>query len=132
MLKKTMTYTDYDGTERTEDFYFNLNEAEVLEMELGIAGGMENFIQRIVNAKDVPELAALFKKIILMSYGVKDPDGRKFVKNPELTEEFVQTQAYSDLYVELCTNADAAAAFMNAIIPKPKAKPDKPYPTVVK
>jgi len=127
MLKKTMTYTDYDGNERTEDFYFNLSKAEILEMELGISGGLENFLQRIINAKDVPELASIFKKIILKAYGVKSDDGKRFIKSQELTDEFVSTEAYSDLYTELCTNADSAAAFVNAIIPKIEEKP-KPYP----
>ena len=124
MLKKTMTYTDYDGVERTEDFYFNLNKAEILEMELGIAGGMEDFLNRIINAKNVPELASIFKKIILKSYGVKEPGGRRFIKSEQLSDEFMQTEAYVNLYTELCTNADAAAAFMNAIIPKIEDKPE--------
>lgn len=118
MLKKTIAYTDYDGNERKEDFYFNLTKAELLEMELGISGGMQNFLQRIIDAKDVPELADIFKKIILKSYGVKSPDGKRFVKSDELTTEFTQTEAYSELYMELCTDSDKAAAFMNAIIPK--------------
>lgn len=130
MLKKTITYTDYDGNERTEDFYFNLNKAELLEMELGIKGGMQNFLQKIIDTKDVPELAALFKKIILMSYGEKDADGRKFIKSKELTDAFTQTEAYSELYMELCTDSDKAAAFMNAIIPKMDETKDSPKMTV--
>lgn len=126
MLKKTMTYIDYDGNERTEDFYFNLNKAEILEMELGISGGLENFLQRIIDAKDVPELASIFKKIILKSYGIKSLDGKRFMKSQEYTDEFVQTEAYSDLYTELCTDADKAAAFINAIVPKIGDENNKP------
>lgn len=118
MLKQTRTYTDYDGNERTEDFYFDLSKAELMEMELGIAGGMQNFLQRIIDAKDVPELAKLFKMIVLKAYGKKSDDGRLFVKKQEYTDEFVSSPAYSDIYMELCTDSDKAAAFMNAIIPK--------------
>lgn len=118
MLKKTMTYTDYDGNQRTEDFYFDLSKAEILEMELGVSGGMQNFLQRIIDAKDVPELASIFKKIVLKAYGKKSDDGRLFVKKQEYTDEFLACPAYSDLYMELCTDSDKAAAFMNAIIPK--------------
>lgn len=126
MLKKTMTYTDYDGNERTEDFYFDLNQAEIMEMELGTAGGMQNFIQRIIDAKDVPELASLFKQIILKAYGKKSDDGRRFIKKDEFIEDFVSTPAYSMLYMELCTDSDKAAAFMNAIIPKVDEKKETP------
>lgn len=126
MLKKTITYTDYDGNERTEDFYFNLTKAEILEMELGISGGLENFLQRIINAKDVPELASMFKKIVLKAYGVKSDDGKRFIKSQQLIDEFTQTEAYSDLYTELCTDAEAASAFMNAIVPKMEEKKETP------
>lgn len=126
MLKRTMTYTDYDGNERTEDFYFDLSKAEILEMELGISGGMQNFLQKIIDAKDVPELASLFKKIVLKAYGKKSDDGRYFVKKQEYTDEFVSCPAYSDLYMELCTDSDKAAEFMNAIIPKFDEKKETP------
>lgn len=132
MLKKTMTYTDYDGNTRTEDFYFNLSKAEILEMELGISGGLQNFLQKIVDAKDVPELASMFKKIILKAYGVKSPDGKRFIKSQDLTDEFTQTEAYSELYTELCTDSDKAAAFMNAIIPKIEETKDSPNLVVQK
>lgn len=117
MLKRTMTYTDYDGNERTEDFYFDLSKAEILEMELGISGGMQNFLQKIIDAKDVPELASIFKKIVLKAYGKKSDDGKLFVKKQEYIDEFVSCPAYSDLYMELCTDSGKAADFMNAIIP---------------
>lgn len=132
MLKKTITYTDYDGNERTEDFYFNLNKAELLEMELNTSGGLQNFLQKIIDAKDVPELASIFKKIILKAYGVKSPDGKRFIKNQQLTDEFTQTEAYSELYTELCTDADKAAAFMNAVVPKIEENRDAPNVVVQK
>ena len=117
MLKKTITYTDYNGTERTEDFYFNLSKAEVMEMEMGIDGGMTAMIERIVAAKNAPEIIAIFKKLVLQSYGEKSADGKRFIKSKELSEAFSQTEAYSILFMELATNADEAAKFVNGIIP---------------
>jgi hypothetical protein len=122
MLKKTITYTDYDGNQRTEDFYFNLTKAEVTEMELSEAGGFVDMINRIVSAKDSKRIINTFKELILKAHGEKSPDGRRFIKNQELREAFSQTEAYSELFIELATNADAATAFVNGIIPAiPKA-----------
>ena len=118
MLKKTVTYTDYDGEERTEDYYFNLTEAEITEMELTTTGGMEKTIERIIKAKDMPEITKLFKELILKSYGEKSADGRRFIKNDQLRQEFTETEAYSKIFMELCTNDTAAAEFVNGIIPK--------------
>lgn len=117
MLKKTITYTDYNGTERTEDFYFNLTKAEVIEMEMGIDGGLAEMITRIVNAKDAPAIIKIFKELVLKSYGEKSADGKRFIKSEEIATAFSQTEAYSDLYMELATNADEAAKFVNGIIP---------------
>lgn len=117
MYKRTMTYTDYNGEERTEDFYFNLSKAEIVEMELTTPGGLQAYIKRIIDAKDAAEIVALFKSLILKSYGVKSPDGKRFIKSEELTQEFVQTEAYSDLFFELATDAEAGAAFVNGIAP---------------
>lgn len=117
MLKKTMTYVDYDGNERTEDFYFNLSKAEIGEMELSINGGLEAMINRIIQERDNAKIVATFKDLILRSYGKKSDDGRRFIKSPELSEEFSQTEAYSDLFMELASNADSAAAFVNGIMP---------------
>lgn len=117
MLKKTIKYTDYDGVERSEDFYFNLSKAELTEMNLSVKGGLENLIKQIVAAQDTPEIIKIFKEIILKSYGQKSLDGKRFIKSPELTEEFTQTEAYSELFMELATNADAATAFINGIVP---------------
>lgn len=118
MLKKTITYTDYNDVERTEDFYFNLSEAELMEMELTVDGGMVERLQRIINAKNGPEIVKFFKELVLKAYGVKSDDGRRFIKSDELSQEFSQTEAYSQLYMEFATNADAAANFVNGIMPK--------------
>lgn len=118
MLKKTITYTDYNGTERTEDFYFNLTKAEVMEMEMSTTGGMAEMIQRIVNAQDAPAIIKIFKELVLKAYGEKSPDGKRFIKNDEIRDAFAQTEAYSILFMELATDADAAAKFVNGIIPE--------------
>lgn len=117
MLKKTITYTDYDGNERTEDFYFNLSKVELTEMEVSTAGGMEKFIKKIIAEKDRQKILAMFKDLILKSYGEKTLDGKRFVKSPELSTAFSQTEAYVELFTELSTDADAASAFVNGIIP---------------
>lgn len=117
MIKKTITYTDYNGTERTENFYFGLNKAEIMDMELSVTGGMRQLLQMIIDKQDIPKIIEAFKKIIKMSYGEKSPDGRRFIKSAELTEAFVQTEAYSELYMELISDADAAANFINGIVP---------------
>lgn len=123
MLKKTITYTDYNGTERTEDFYFNLSKAEVMEMEMSTSGGMAETIQRIVAAQDAPAIIKIFKDLVLKAYGEKSPDGKRFIKSDEIAAAFSQTEAYSQLFMELATDADAAAKFVNGIIPTDAAKP---------
>lgn len=122
MLKKTVTYVDFDGNERTEDFFFNLTEQEIAEMELSTEGGLGNFINKAVAAKSQVELIELFKKLILAAYGVKSADGRRFVKNDAVREGFMSTQAFSDIYMELVQDADKASAFFNGIVPKEKNK----------
>ena len=117
MLKKTITYTDYNGNQRTEDFFFNLNKAEILEMELSISGGMTQMIDRIVSAQDSPAIIKVFKELILKAYGEKSPDGKHFYKSEKISEEFSQTDAYSELFMELASDPDAAAAFINGLIP---------------
>ncbi|MEG2624313.1 MAG: hypothetical protein RSC06_15595 [Clostridia bacterium] len=118
MLKKTIVYTDYDGTERKEDFYFNLSKAELLAMELETTGGMKKLIEKITNEKDNRRLFELFKEIVLRAYGEKSADGKRFIKSKELSDGFTQTEAYSELFIELIVNGDAMAAFINGIIPQ--------------
>lgn len=124
MLKQTRTYTDYNGISRTEDFYFHLNEAEVTEMELSVDGGLIEMINRIVAAQDGKQIIALFKDFVLRAYGEKSPDGRRFIKNQEIRDAFSQTEAYSDLFMELATDAKKAADFVNAVVPNKKPAPD--------
>lgn len=135
MLKKTITYRDYNDTERTEDFYFNLSKAEIMEMELSTAGGLAELIQKVVATQDTPAIVKIFKDLILKAYGEKSADGRRFMKEDangyKLYKDFEQTEAYVILFTELATNAEAAAAFVNGIVPAdmsknaPKALPTK-------
>ena len=122
MLKKTINYVDYNGNERNEDFYFNLSKAELLEMETSVAGGFAGLIQSIINAQDTPSLIKIFKDLILKAYGRKSPDGKRFEKSEELATEFSQTEAYSNLFMELALNAEAASAFINGVIPEEMKK----------
>lgn len=117
MFKKTITYKDYNDVEITEDFYFNLTKAEIMEMQLKEKGGLAEKIQRVVNTKDVPEIIGIFKDLIVSSFGVKSPDGKRFIKNDQLRDEFKQTNAYAELFMELATNETSAADFVNGIIP---------------
>lgn len=118
MLTKAITYTDFDGETRTENFYFNLTKAELAELNLTTEGGLQNVIQKIIDSRNVPEITKWFKKIILMSYGEKSPDGRRFIKSEKLSEEFTQTEAYSELFMELLGDDVKAAEFINGLLPK--------------
>ena len=118
MLKKTITYTDYDGLERTEEFRFNLTKAELMDMELTTVGTFSKLMQKIIDEKDMVRLAKYFKELILKSYGVKSDDGKRFIKSPELSEAFSQTEAYSELYMELLSNSDYAVKFIQQVMPK--------------
>lgn len=122
MLKKTQTYTDFDGNERTEDFYFNLTEAELTELEYSMNGGLSQLLEKIIKEDDQKQIIEYFKKIVIMAYGVKSLDGRQFVKNDRVREEFASTVAYSDIFMELSHDANKAAEFVNGIMPKTKAK----------
>ena len=117
MLKKTVTYVDYNGVERTEDFYFNLSKAEVTEMELSVEGGFSKMLEEIVKSNDNARILELFKEMVLKAYGEKSADGRRFVKSRELSEAFSQTEAYSEIFMELAMDEKAAAAFVNGIMP---------------
>lgn len=122
MLKKTIKYTDYNGVERIEDFWFNLSKAEIMEMELSTTGGLAELIQKIVKEQDAPAIIKIFKDLVLKAYGEKSPDGKRFIKSDEIALAFSQTEAYSNLFMELATDADAAAKFVNGIIPADAVK----------
>lgn len=118
MYKYTATYTDYDGVERTEDFLFNLSEAEIVEMEYGVTGGMQRMLEQIVAAKDTKRIMDVFKDLIKRAYGVKSPDGRRFEKDEKLSKEFTETPVYSEMFMKFARDADAATEFVNKIIPQ--------------
>lgn len=118
MFKKTITYTDFNGNERTEDFYFHLSKAELAEMDLSKAGGFQAYIERIIAAEDRETMVAIFKDIILKTYGEKDETGKRFIKSEDLSTAFSQTPAYSELFMELVSDSDAAAAFINGVVPE--------------
>jgi len=131
MLKKTITFKDYNDVEHTQDFYFNISRAELVEMELGTSGGYAEMIKRVVASKDAPTIMNVFKTFILKSYGVKSDDGVRFIKSEELTKAFTETEAYTELLMELCTKADAAAKFITAVLPKeiePEDHKEKSFP----
>ena len=116
MLKKTINYTDFDGNEISEDFYFNLTEAELLEMETK-NGSMQSKLKRIINTRDTSAIMEIFKEIIVSSYGVKSDDGKRFIKDEETTKYLTQSNAYSELYMSLLGNVDEAIAFITGILP---------------
>lgn len=117
MYKKTITYTDYNGIERTEDFYFHLSKAKIVEMEAGELGGYGEMLKRIIDSKDGPTIMKVFKKFILDSYGIKSPDGKRFMQSEEISKEFEETEAYSELFMSLCTDPNAASEFVNSVLP---------------
>lgn len=124
MYVKEMEYVDFNSVPRKEKFYFNLTKAEILDMELGKTGGFTEYIRKIIEAQDTPELMSLFKMLLLKSYGVKSDDGRRFIKNDQVREDFEQTQAFSDLYMLLALNDKEASDFVNGIVP-PDMKVDE-------
>lgn len=117
MYKKVIKYTDYNGVEREEPFYFNLNKAELVKWEGSTVGGMRSMYDKIIAAQDKEALISLFETIIQRSYGEKSPDGKKFMKSPEILADFVATEAYSNLFMELASNDESASAFMEGIMP---------------
>lgn len=129
MLKKTITYKDYNDVEKTEDFYFNLTKAEIMEMEMGTTGGLAEKIQKVIAAQDAPSIIKIFKELILKAYGEKSPDGKRFMKSEEISTAFSQTEAYSILFMELATDSDAASTFINAIIPSDLSQQNLPAST---
>ena len=117
MVVEKIKYADFNGLEREEEFMFNLTEAEITEMELTTDGGLSDSIKKIIAAQDTPEIIKVFKMLLLKSYGEKSADGRRFVKSEKLSEEFSQTNAYSQLFMKLATDDKAAVAFINGIMP---------------
>lgn len=117
MLKKTIKYTDFNGEEQSEDFFFHLSKAELVELELSHEGGLSESMTKIVAAQDGAAIVKEFKNIVLLSYGVKSPDGKRFIKNQQLREEFESSEAYSTLFMELVTDTDAAIEFINGVVP---------------
>ena len=117
MLKREIKYTDFDGNKASDTFYFNITKSEIVELEVERDGGMEGYIKRIINAEDNHALVAEFKKIILLAYGQKSPDGKRFIKTDQLREEFSQTAAFDELFIELATKDGAAADFFIGVLP---------------
>jgi hypothetical protein len=142
MIKKTLTWTDFNDKEVTEDFYFHLSKPEVLQLEVGVKGGLTELIKKVIETEDHDELVTWFKKIILLSYGQKSEDGRRFIKSPQLSEEFAQTGAYEVLFMGLAGDEQAASQFIKGILPadvqdKPKIQvtdvgPDRKAPPSIK
>ena len=118
MLKKTITCENFNGVETTEDYYFNLTESEIIEMQIGTAGGLDQQLSQIVAGLDMPSMIKFFKDFVLKAYGVKSPDGKRFIKNDEIREAFSQTNAYNKLFMKLAFDDKAAAEFINGVIPK--------------
>lgn len=122
MLKKTITYVDYDGIERTEDFYFNLSRSEIILLETTTRGGYASMLQRIIDSKDNVELMNIFTELIKKSYGVKSEDGKHFIKNETVVNDFINSAAFDQMFVEFFTTENAAADFAAGIIPKDGVK----------
>lgn len=128
MIKWPITYTDYNGEKQTEEFYFNLNKAELIEMDLMANGAYREYLERVVEKKDGKAIAEVYRDLILKSYGEKSPDGRRFIKSEELATEFQQTEAYVELYMELATQPEKAKTFIEGVLPKIEQPGGAPVP----
>lgn len=122
MLKKTITYIDFNDEKQTEDFYFHMSEAELAELELTADGGLKSWLERIIAREDGEEMVAMFKKIILGAYGKKSLDGKRFLKTQEIRDDFVSSPAYSVLFMELITDVSAMVGFVNGMVPRDLAR----------
>ena len=122
MLKKTITYTDYDGMERTEDFWFNLSKTELTKLDAELPGGVLGVLRKNIDKKDRKALVDFIETLILRSYGEKTLDGKRFVKTPEMAEEFMQTPAYDELFMSILSDTDSQTSFINGVIPQSMAK----------
>lgn len=116
MIKKTITYVDYDGNKRTEEFHFNLSRAEIIRLNLSEDGGLEAYVKELVKTSNMRDAYALIEKIVKASYGEKSENGRRFIKSDKATEEFVQSEAYSELIMELLQDPKEAAYFVNHLV----------------
>lgn len=125
MFKRNITFEDYDGIEQTEAFYFNFTKAELLELEVNYEGGLTATLDKIIAAKDHKSLVEEFKRIVLLAYGERSEDGKRFIKNEQLREEFSQTAAYSALFMELAMDSKKASEFINNTMPKDLAEAAK-------
>lgn len=118
MLKKTVTYEDFNGVQKTEDFYFHFNEPELMEMELGIDGGLSDMVNRISATKNAKVILATFKELVSKAYGIKSPDGVRFEKDEKISKAFREHPAYPIIFMELAQNDEAAAEFVNGVLPE--------------
>lgn len=118
MLIKSITYTDFLEKEHTEDFYFHLSKAEIAELHLGFSGGLSEYLEEVIKAEDGEKIIQAFKKIIRASVGKRSEDGKKFVKNDEVVSDFMDSPAYSVMFMELVTDSKAATEFIKGIVPK--------------
>lgn len=123
MIKETLTYIDYNGEERTEDFYFNLTQAEAMQLELRAEGGLEGMIVNLVKSRDGSEIMREFRRLLRLSYGEKSLDGRRFVKSEEISDAFEQCPAYNVLFMKLCTDAEYAGKFAEGVVAMPQKNP---------
>lgn len=131
MYKMTQTYTDYDGNQRTEDFYFHLTKAEITEMDFLEDGGLQKTIEKIIATQDRKALIDIFKKLVIGAYGEKSADGRRFMKTDEIRRNFTETEAYSEIFMKLATDDNEASKFINNIIPKDLQEEAKKMENVV-
>lgn len=116
MLKKTLSYTNLDGEKITEDFYFNMTKAELIKLNLKEGEGFQEYLNRIIESGDGAAIIENFEKIVRLSYGVRTADG-KFKKDPDDFDAFMATEAYSDFFLELVTDAKASSEFIKAVMP---------------
>lgn len=118
MFKDVIEYEDYNGDLRSQTVYFNLSKAEMIKMEVGIKGGYGAYLQQIAKSNDSAAMLNAFEEIVRKAYGIRSEDGTRFIKSSEITEEFMQTEAYSEFLMKLLQDSKYMAKFCNSIIPK--------------
>lgn len=117
MLKKQVTYKDYDGNDKTTTLYFHLNKFEWLELETYTKGGLIENLKHAIETGNAKKTIDILKKIILRSYGEKDPETGSFEKSDDIAIRFSKTDAFSELFYELAYNEEAAQSFFMGLIP---------------